>query len=282
MSVRSPIARAVDFVAGVIERLRDVGLAKTAAALSFTTLLGLVPLATVALVFVSQFPLFQQFLDALERFLLRYTLPGTGAGVRGYFVEFTAKAASLQGIGIAFVVITAITLIATIEAEINRIWGAPAPRSVVRRSFVYALGLTAGPMLIGGAVFAVTWVLEAAVDAVPAATYAVGMLAGPIGVGLTALALTLLYLLMPTRPVPWKAALAGGLFAAIAFEAAKRGFTLYITRFSTYQFVYGTLAALPVFLLWIYISWIVVMVGAAVTATLAEGRPRGKGRRRPS
>jgi len=272
--------RPVAFVRGVVARLTGVGMARTAAALSFTTVLGLVPLFTVAFVYVARYPLFQQWLDALERFLVRHMLPSSSSAVRTYIAEFTGKAATLQGIGIASVIVTAVLLVATIEREINAIWGAREPRSIIRRIFVYAIGITAGPLLIGAAVYSTAWLLEASVAQVPFATHAVTMLAVPAAVAITTLAFTLLYVLLPVRRVPLKAAFCGGLFAALGFEIAKYGFGFYIKAVPTYQTVYGALAALPLFLVWVYVSWVVVLVGAAIAATLAEGTPRGGERRR--
>jgi membrane protein len=272
--------RPLAFLRGVVARLTGVGIARTAAALSFTAVLGLVPLFTVAFVYVARYPLFQQWLDALERFLVRHMLPASSQAVRTYITEFTAKAANLQGIGIASVTVTAILLVATVEREINAIWGAREPRSLIRRLFVYVIGITVGPLLIGAAVYSTTWLLEASAAQVPFATHAVSVLAVPAAVAITTLAFTLLYLLLPARRVPVRAACYGGLFAAVGFEIAKYGFGVYITTVPTYQTVYGALAALPLFLVWVYVSWVVVLVGAAVTATLAEGAPRGGVRRR--
>src|SRR5512134_3746583 len=134
---RSALRSAHAFVTGVVSRLSGVGLSRTAAALSFTTVLGLVPLFTVAFVYVARYPLFERWLSALERFLVRHLVPGSGAAVRPYLDEFTARAANLQGIGIAIVVITAVLLIATVESEINAIWGTRQPRSMLRRIVVY-------------------------------------------------------------------------------------------------------------------------------------------------
>ena len=122
------------FAGRVGSRLRAAQMSRTAAALSFTTVLGLVPLLTVAFVYVARFPLFQQWLDALERFLLRHLLPGSETVVRSYLTEFTAKAANLQGVSIAFVVVTAVLLVATVERELNAIWESPEPRSRTWRS----------------------------------------------------------------------------------------------------------------------------------------------------
>jgi membrane protein len=266
----------VALVRGVVARLRGVGLAQSAAALSYATVLNLVPLFTVAFVYVARYPLFQLWLDALERFLLRHMLPGSGSVVRAYLTEFAAKAAGLQGLSIAFVVATAVLLIAAVDQEINAIWGVRESRSPLHRGFVYALGLTAGPLAIGAAIYATTWVLEVSVQQAPFVTPAVALIATPLAIAITTVVFTLLYTLLPARRVPLKAALWGGLFAALGFEVAKYGFRLYVTSWSTYRTIYGSLAIVPLFLLWVYVSWYVVLVGAAVSATLAEGGPRGR------
>jgi len=274
------VRRGWDFLVGVVGRLRGVGLARTAAALSFTTILGLVPLLTVAVVIVSRYPLFQQWFDALERFLLRHLLPATSSVVRGYLFEFTTKAANLQGVSVAAVVVTAVLLVGTVEREINAIWHAGEARSILRRLVIYAFGVIAGPLLVGAVVYSTTWLIEESLAQVPLASAAVPFLVGPLAIAITAFAFTLLYLIVPSRKVPPRAALVGGLFAALGFEVAKRGFAFYITAVPTYRMVYGALATVPLFLLWIYVSWVIVLVGAAVTATLAEGRRRGGGQRR--
>jgi membrane protein len=263
-------------VRGVVARLTGVGLARTAAALSFTTVLGMVPLFAVAFVYVARYPLFQQWLDALEGFLLRHLLPGSSTVVRSYLVEFTAKAATLQGVSIAFVVVTAVLLVATVEREIDKIWGARQPRSILRRAIVWSLGVTAGPLLIGAAIYATTWLVAASVAQAPFVSPVLPFVAPPLAVAITTLAFTLLYALLPARRVPLRSAFWGGLFAALGFEVAKYGFRVYVASVSTHQAVYGALSALPLFLLWVYVSWYVVLVGAALTATLAEGAPRGR------
>lgn len=275
----SPIGTAIRFARGVAQRLTGVGLARTAAALSFTTVLGLVPLFTVAFIYVARYPLFERWLSALERFLVRHLLPGSGAAIRPYLDEFTAKAANLQGIGLLIVVITAALLVATVDKEINAIWGTREPRSLIRRFAVYAMGVTLGPLAIGAAVYSTNWLLEASLAADVFTRPEVSALATPIAVAFATLFFTLLYAVLPSRRVPWRAALAGGLVAAFAFEAAKRGFVLYVTNVPTYQRVYGAVAVLPLFLVWIFVSWVVVLFGAAVTATLVEGPPRTRGGR---
>jgi membrane protein len=274
------LRQSVAFARGVIGRLTGVGTARAAAALSFQTMLAIVPLFTVAFVYVARYPLFQQFLDALERFALRHMLPGSTSAVRGLLTEFTAKAATLQGLSIAMVVVTAMLMVGTVEREFNAIFRVRVPRSLIRRIPVYALGVTAGPVAIGAAVFATSWLLEATVEQVPFVLAAVPFVALIFAVAITTVAFTLLYAILPARHVPLRSALAGGLFVALAFEVAKYGFRVYIKTVPTYQIVYGTLAALPLFLVWIYVVWIIVLIGAAIAATLSDGRARGFARPR--
>lgn len=274
------LRQSVAFVRAVVGRLTGVGTARAAAALSFETLLAIVPVFTVAFVYVARYPLFQQFLDALERFALRHLLPGSTSAVRGLLTEFTAKAATLQGISIAMVVVTAMLMVGTVEREFNAIFRVRVPRSLIRRIPVYALGVTAGPVAIGAAVFATSWLVEATVEQAPFVLAAVPLVALVFAVAITTVAFALLYAILPARHVPLKAALAGGLFVALAFEVAKYGFRVYIKTVPTYQIVYGALAALPLFLIWIYVVWIIVLIGAAIVATLSEGRARGSARPR--
>jgi membrane protein len=270
------------FVVRVVRRLHATRFARIAAALSFTTLLGVVPLFTVAFAYVAPYSMYEHWQEALEPVLLKFLLPGSSASARQYLAEFTVKTASLKGIGTTIVVLTAVLLIAQVEREINAIWGIYEARSLPRRIIVYALGFVAVPALIGAAVYATSWLIDTSVAAVPLASAALPYVARPFSLVIGTVLLTLAYKLVPARQVPLRAALIGGLLAAVAFEGAKFGFALYITNVRTYQIVYGALAALPLFLIWIYVCWIILLVGAAVAATLAEHRwGRSRKRRRP-
>jgi membrane protein len=266
----------VSFLSRLRRRLTGVEVGRTAASLAFTTLLGLVPLFTVAFAYVSRFPLFARSQDALEAFLLRFFLPGSGAVVRHYLTEFVAKSGELKGVSTLFVVITAVLLVWQVDREINTIWGTREPRSFARRIFVYALALTAGPALIGAAIYFTNWLIQQSIAATPFGAEALSLLVQPVALFVDTAVFTLIYAFVPARTVPFRLALVGGLLAAIAFETAKHGFRFYITQVPTYQVIYGALATLPLFLIWIYLSWVIVLVGAAVTATLAEryGRRR--------
>lgn len=273
------IGRAGLFFFWVLRRLRTARVGRVAASLAFTTLLGIVPLFTVALAYVARFPVFDRWLDALEPFLVKFLLPDSSSAVRHYLAEFTTKAAGVQGVGTVFLIITALLLVAQMEREINAVWGIYEARSLPRRIVVYALGFVAVPAMVGGAVYLTSWAIEQSIAAVPGASQALSLLEQPMEIAIATLALAMLYKLVPARRVPIRDALIGALLAATAFELAKLGFKFYIGQVPTYRIVYGALAALPLFMIWIYVSWIILLLGAAVTATLAERGGNARKRR---
>ena len=269
MNLLTAITRFTTFVRSVAARTRNTGLGRTAGSLAFTTLLGIVPLATVAFSFAARFPVFQQWLDALEVFLLKYTLPGSANEVvHRYVREFTEKAAALTGVSIVVILVAASLVIATIEREINALWGISARRPFVQRLAVYLLGVTLGPVLVGASISLTTWLFTQTLAPMPLELSLADFVVKPLPLILSTLALALLYAMAPNRSVPWRHAFAGALTAALALEATKYGFAVYVKNVPTYEVVYGTLAALPVFLIWIYVCWLIVLSGAAITATL--------------
>jgi membrane protein len=269
MPRRTLPARFLAFATRVVERMRHVELARTAASLSYTTLLGIVPLATVAFTTVARFPVFQQWLDALEGFLVQYMFPDSAAAVvHTYLREFVDKAAGLTGVSIAVLFVTAVMLIADVEREINLIWGIRRKRPLARRLVVYALGVTVGQVLVGASIWATTSILTESLAAMPLQERFTDFMFELVPIAFSTLALALMYQMVPARAVPWRHAFAGGAVGALLFEAAKHGFAFYVTRTPTYHVVYGALALLPLFLVWVYLCWLIVLAGAAITATL--------------
>jgi membrane protein len=256
----------------VIRRLDGVGWTRAAGSLAFTTLLGIVPLATVAFAFVAQFPIFQDFLRALENLLLRYMLPGTASAfVQTYVVGLASAAANLKGVWIFFVIVTAVLVVDSVESEINEIWRINRKRPIVRRVLVYTAGVTAGPVVIGGAIFAIRWLIGLSITAGAFNRSDIAAIAHIVTFALAVAFFTLLYVLAPARPVLWRHGFIGGLLAAAAFEVTRAGFTWYVAHSPTYEILYGALAAVPIFMLWVFVFWMIVLAGAAVTAAIAEG-----------
>jgi membrane protein len=263
----------------VVARLRDIDLARAASSLSFTTLLAIVPLVTVAFAVIARVPIFEDSLKALEQFLLRHLLPFAGAAqVRAHIVGFSEQAARLTGISIVVIGVSVVLAIATVEREINAIWGIRRGRSLPRRLFVYAIGLTAGPVLLGASISITTWLVAHSLAVVPIRKTIGAHVVEALPFAFSTAGLTLLYKGVPARPVPWMPAFIGGALAALAFEGAKHAFAWYLTRISSYEAIYGALAALPIFLIWVYFCWLIILAGAAVSATIAE--PGGRRARR--
>jgi membrane protein len=267
------------FVRRVVARLSGIGISRTAASLAFTSLLGVVPLATMAIAFASRFPIFEDWLRALELVFVGYLLPGIGRSlVRETIVGFAEQAARLSAVTILLIGVTAGLVMIQIEEEINAIFGVRRSRPLWRRLLAVVFALTLGPMLAGAGIWAVLWVVMHSVETVPSIGTLVALVASPMPLMLGTATLTLIYRYLPAREVPWLHALAGGVVAALGFVATKAGFTWYVTHLANYRQIYGALAILPVFMLWLYLFWIVVLVGAAIAAAFARdgGRPRNE------
>jgi len=255
--------------------LRDLDLSRTAAALAFTTLLALVPLASVGVATVAHFPVFETWLNSLEAFLLRYMLPVSASTlVHTYVLGFAAHAAELRGLSLLFIAVTAVLLFAMVEREINLIFRVRRGRPLVRRVPVYFVVLTLGPLLIGAGIWLTTWIMAQSRAIIPRSTTLGAWIVAPLPIVLTAAALALMYKFTPAKPVRWVPAVIAGAAAAAAFEVMKHGFAFYVTHVPTYEIIYGALAALPLFLLWLYLCWLIVLGGALLTAALDGGGSR--------
>lgn len=242
---------------------------EAAAALSYTSLLALVPLMAVMLGVISAFPVFDRWANELESYVFANFVPAAGDAVQQHLNQFVERTAGLTGAGTVFLIITAIMLMSTIERSLNRIWRVAKPRGVTGRLLTYWSVLTLGPLLMGGSL-ALTSYLAAlpmlAPEAMRGALQGLFLNLTPFFVSLIGFALV--FLVVPNRRVRVRHALAGAFVSTILFELAKRGFLFYVTHFPTYERLYGALAAVPLFLVWIYVSWVVVLLGASVAAAL--------------
>ncbi len=266
----------VTLVRRVMQHLHGVGWTRAAGSLAFATILALVPLATVAIAFVARVPQFKDFLNIFEQFLLRHMLPESASTiVHQYVLGLAEQASRIAGVSIVFIAVTAILVVDMVESEINAIWGIRRKRPLARRIVVYVIGLTIGPALIGAAITLVLWLLRESVGVGPLASGVTAAILPSLPFLFTAAGFTVLYAFAPARRVAWRHALISGVVAAAAFESVKAGFAWYIASTPTYEKLYGALAAFPALLLWIFLFWLIVLAGAAVTASLAG--PEGSG-----
>jgi membrane protein len=242
---------------------------ESAGALSYTSLLALVPLMAVMLGVISAFPVFDHWGEEIETYIFANFVPATGEQIREYLQEFVGRTAGLTGAGTVFLIATAILLMATIEKSLNRIWRVRSRRRPASRLVTYWAVLTLGPLLMGASLVLTSYLAAfplRASEALRGMLQDVLLNTTPFLVTLVGFALV--FIIVPNRHVRWRHALVGALLSAIMFEMAKRGFVWYVSNFPTYERLYGTLATIPLFLIWIYLSWVVVLLGASVAAAL--------------
>lgn len=250
-------------------------LTQVAASLTFTTVLGIVPLLAVILSLFTAFPLFDEFRIALEDFLADSLMPpAVSSNVMSYLNQFAAKASGLTAIGGMALIVTSIMLLRTIDEAFNTIWQVRRQRPIRHRILVYWAILSIGPVLIGASLWASSIMAQYSADYM-------GKLPLGLGVALTLAPLaastagfTALFTLVPNCRVNWKDALAGGFLTALALFIMRQGFTIYLAHFPSYTIIYGAFATLPIFLLWLYLSWIAVLSGATLAAILPAIRQR--------
>ena len=248
--------------------IQDHGLASTAS-LTYTTLLALVPLMTVSLAVFSAFPVSERVAEQVQDFVFANFIPASGEVLQEYFQQFSRKASQLTGAGFVFLIVVALMLMANIDRAFNTIWRVKSKRSPLSLFIVYWSILSLGPLLIGVSIAVTSYLVTIPLLSDAAETLGIGgRLLGLTPLLASAVAFTLLYAVAPNRRVPIRHALAGGVLAAVLFELAKRSFAFYLTNFPAYEAIYGALVAIPIFLVWVYLSWLVTLLGAEFTCCL--------------
>lgn len=259
------------FVSLLIGRFVATRCPQVAAALTYTTLLAIVPLVTVSVVLFSNFPAFHQLGSALNTFLQANVLPGAaGDIVTAYALQFSEKATQLTLIGTAILIVTVLLLLNMIDGVFNAIWGVRQARPLLTRVTVYWVAITLGPVALAGSVFATGRLVTTSIAYVGQSAYLDALTGMLVPLGLLTAFFSFLYFAVPNHPVRLLHALAGGFAAAFAFLAMQRMFGTIIALMPTYTLVYGTFAVMPIFLLWLYASWVIVLLGAILAATFPE------------
>ena len=250
-------------------RLDEDRLPQVAGSLTFTSVLALVPVLTIALAIFTTFPLFSTFRASLEAYFVHSLMPKAVANtILGNLTTFATKATRLSAVGAVFLMLTAVTMMSMIERAFDHIWRVRTARPFAQRMLVYWAIVTLGPLLIGVSISVTSYLSSATSDVVGSLPLLGVVFYTLISILLSAGAFTLLYVAVPNRVVDWRDAAWGGLLAAIAFEIAKRLFAVFIAKFPTYTVIYGALAAIPIFLVWIYMSWLITLMGAVLAAAL--------------
>lgn len=245
------------------------GCRHSAAALTYMSLFALVPLMTVMYAILSAVPAFQEVGQQVQGLIFENFIPTTGQEVENYLKQFSEKARSLTGVGIAFLGATAIFMLKNIEQTFNAIWKTRDNRSGLSSFLLYWAILSLGPIFIGLAFGISTYLVSIQVMFNQVDVIGIGpTLLRLTPYLLTSLAFTLIFAAVPNCKVPIKHALIGGFITALVFEVAKQLFAAIVSN-TSYQTIYGTFAAVPLFLLWLYLSWLIVLAGAELVHALS-------------
>ena len=250
---------------------------QAAAALTYTTLLAMVPLFAIGFAIFSAFPAFETARSATEALIFKNLVPAIAEPFRSYLNSFMQNASTLGAVGLIGLFVSAILLLATIESTFNAIWHVERQRHLLVRFLIFWTILSLGPLIIG-LIFSTT---SDAFGALRHIWTEADLKAGLLDVGgeardhiiaivLQTVGFTLLFMIVPNRSVGWRDALIGGCLSGMAFEILKIGFGWYLTAFPTFQTIYGAMAVIPIFLVWVYLSWTVILFGAVFAASFPD------------
>ena len=245
----------------------------SAAALTYTTLFAVVPLMTVTFSVLSAIPFFHGMGGQIQSFIFSNFIPSAGATVQEYLQGFSMQARHLTWVGILVLTVTAYLMLLNIEQAFNVIWHIRRSRRGVSSFLLYWAILSLGPLLLGAGFAISTYIASFTLFSGPHPLPGVATLIGLLPLICSVAAFTLVYATVPNTHVPMKHALVGGVFAAVLFEAAKQLFSVYVGMFPSYELIYGAFAAVPLFLLWVYLCWLIILFGAELVCSLSIARP---------
>lgn len=259
----------------VARRAQEKKLAQVASSLTYTTVLSLVPLLAVVLSLFTAFPLFAEFRYALENFLASSVMPTVVSDtVMSYLNQFAAKASGLTTVGGLVLIVTSVMLFRTIDEAFNDIWQVENRRPLRQRVLVYWALLSLGPILVGASLWALSVLARESLGMIGEIPFVANIALSLLPLLLTGGGFSALFFTVPNRPIRWKDALIGGFSTAVALEILRVGIAYYLSKFPSYAVIYGAFATIPIFLLWVYLSWMVILLGATATALIPAVRQR--------
>ncbi len=216
------------------------------------------------------FPLFSSLVDDVQSYIFSNFVPSSNEQLQAHFKQFVETAASSGGVGLIFLMLTALMLMNTINVALNDIWQVKPKRNIFSALLIYG-----GVLLLSSLLFATSILLTSYLVSLPliadggeAVTGVKNLLLIVAPIAVTMVALLLFYVVVPNCKVSWRAGMIAAVTAALLFELAKKGFAWYVLAFPTYTVIYGALAVIPVFLVWIYVSWLVLLLGAEISRCL--------------
>lgn len=246
---------------------------QTASSLAYTTLLSIVPLIGVMFSFFGNLSVFRELSEGVQEFVFGNFVPAFGETIKEYLIGFSVKASQLTATGIAVLIIIALLMLSTIESAMNHIWNVTTRRSTVARFLVYWAILTLGPVLLGIGMYSTSYILALPLVSSMDETLSLkSRLLALMPFFTSTLAFSLLYVIVPNCEVRKRDAFIGAVVAALLFELAKYTFGVYVRAVPTYQMIYGAIAVIPMFLIWIYVSWLVILLGSQIAWCLSVFR----------
>jgi len=281
-SPKKQLIQLFDFFLEVIRCFRQNRLTRHAAALTYSSLLAVAPMMALAFSMLSLFASFDEISVSFEQFIYQFLAPGVGDDIKQYIDQFAGQAGKLSFVGLVFFFLTAALLLFNIEESFNDIFKVKKGRSVSSRVPVYWSLMTLGPLSMGASLSISTYLLSLSLiagDNYSGYIQSAGVVVLPFA--LEVFAFTVLYMFMPNIKVKIFNALIGAIVASLLFELSKKGFALYLLNFGSYKVIYGALSALPIFLIWLYLCWIIALVGAQVVSVLKHRPLLAKGVKAP-
>ena len=260
------LCRVYYFLAAVGREFHADRCPQIAAALSYTSVLSIVPILTVIFTTLALVPAFRVWQIAIEQFIFANFVPASGDQLQSYIAAFVSKAAALQTLGFILLAVSVFSMMATIEQAFNEIWRVSKRRALINRGLLYFAILSLAPCALTLGLVVTSYLVSLPLLR---ATLHMHAMASPLlrvlPVAASMLAFLASYKFIPNRPVRWAHAAIGSAVAAVIFEAAKRLFAVYLLHFPSQQVIYGAFAVIPIFLLWIYLCWLIVLFGAELT-----------------
>lgn len=270
MQLKPVVKHGLHFGRYVLNRMDHDRINVSAGYLAYITLLSIVPMLTVLLSVLSSFTIFDNVGDIIQDFVITHFVPAAGDAVSQALLEFVSNTGKMTAVGGAFLFIAALMLISNIDKNLNYIWRVRNKRRPIFSFSIYWMILTLGPILVGTSIAVTSYITSLKLLDSEALSGVFNFFLRRLPFLLSLFAFIGLYVLVPNKKVRFAHALSGAFVAAILFELSKKAFAVYITQFPSYQLIYGALAAIPILFVWVYLCWLIVLVGAEVTAALGE------------
>jgi len=236
--------------------------------LSYVTLLSMVPLLAVIFSFFSIFPFFEKLKEDVEEFVFSNFVPALGEVVQEQILSFVDNATRMTPFGLMVLLIVAVLLLSSIDHTLNQIWHVKKNRGLIVSYSIYLVVLITSPVLLGTSLAATSYLVSLSGIEEGADLYVIKILLTSLHFLGSFLFFLLLYIVVPHTKVHLWSAVSGAFIATLLFEISKSSFALYFIHFPVYQAIYGALAVIPLLFIWVFISWVVVLVGAQIAASL--------------